>query len=177
MIFQSPLSYYHRQSSRKQDVQEEQIVNYNFIKLDIVYVIPSRRRRCLLNCPILLNNFEIDMKSNTLSEKLPFYQKVLNLTLGFGASPSRADDSASPFRRGYARTCRSPTAPTIVTPVKNSPSSTAASIFRSFRRRSLRRSFRRTKSFLVKNPQGTSHIRRTQRSLNSTSWEKKNHYL
>lgn len=114
------------------------------------------------------------MKSHTLSsEKMPFYQKVLNLTLGFGTSPSRhvvtGDDSpvaASPFRRGYSRHSAHPVASPLVavstptaigTPVKSSSSasSTAASIFRSFRRRSLRRSFRRTKSFLVKNPTGS----------------------
>jgi hypothetical protein len=120
------------------------------------------------------------MKSHTLSsEKMPFYQKVLNLTLGIGNSPrhSVADESpvaSSPFRRGYTRhSVAHPSTPVtpspIGTPVKSSASSAAASIFRSFRRRSLRRSFRRTKSFLVKNPTGTllsfqpqTHLHRTQ---------------
>ena len=118
------------------------------------------------------------MKSNgLLGEKLPFYQKVLNMTLGIGSdrSPStrKAEEPlASPFRRGYTRPGRPglPVTPIVVTTTPGHPahigtptgtgsatkhgsaSSTAASIFRSFRRRSLRRSFRRTKSFLVKNP-------------------------
>lgn len=118
------------------------------------------------------------MKSNGLfSEKLPFYQKVINMTLGFGSERSpttrKAEEPlASPFRRGYTRPGRPglPVTPIVVaapghpaqclgTPVNGTGSaskqSTAASIFRSFRRRSLRRSFRRTKSFLVKTPSST----------------------
>lgn len=121
------------------------------------------------------------MKNNgLLTEKLPFYQKVINMTLGITgsekspATPRKAEEPlASPFRRGYTRSGRPglPVTPIVVTtpghpahigtPVGSngsasatkhgSASSTAASIFRSFRRRSLRRSFRRTKSFLVKN--------------------------
>lgn len=122
------------------------------------------------------------MKSNgLLGEKLPFYQKVLNMTLGIGSDKSPAtrkaeEPLASPFRRGYTRPGRPglPVTPIVVstpghpahigTPVAGtgsatkhgSASSTAASIFRSFRRRSLRRSFRRTKSFLVKNSTTTT---------------------
>ena len=114
---------------------------------------------------------------------LPFYQKVLNMTLGIhhgfngggSNSPStrKAEEplASSPFRRGYQRprvmtpvmtpvasaVSNGPSTPVVVvatTPPNSSSSSAAkaASIFRSFRRRSLRRSFRRTKSFLVKNP-------------------------
>jgi hypothetical protein len=126
-----------------------------------------------------------------LGEKLPFYQKVLNMTLGISqssASTRKAEEplAPSPFRRGYTRAAAAaaaarpgipvtpihvvtttpghpahmgtgggtttPVTPTTIgTPTKHG-SSTAASIFRSFRRRSLRRSFRRTKSFLVKTP-------------------------
>ena len=125
-----------------------------------------------------INTQNQKMKSNgLLGEKLPFYQKVLNMTLGIGSdrSPStrKAEEPlASPFRRGYTRPGRPglPVTPIVVTTTPGHPahigtptgtgsatkhgsaSSTAASIFRSFRRRSLRRSFRRTKSFLVKNP-------------------------
>ena len=97
------------------------------------------------------------MKSQTLNEKMPFYQKVLNLTMGL-SSPARKEESSvsSPFRRGYTTPRNHPALPltpnTMGTPLKTPSSSTAASLFRSFRRRSLRRSFRRTKSFLVKNP-------------------------
>ena len=105
------------------------------------------------------------MKSQTLSEKLPFYQKVLNLTLGLSASPSvRKDDPcSSPFRRGYttprghqSQVIRSPSTPVKASASVASSTSVASSIFRSFRRRSLRRSFRRTKSFLVKNTSSSS---------------------
>ncbi|XP_046451965.1 centaurin-gamma-1A-like isoform X1 [Daphnia pulex] len=125
-----------------------------------------------------------------LGDKLPFYQKVLNMTLGISvqssASTRKAEEplAPSPFRRGYTRAAASavgrpgiPVTPIHVvtttpghpahmgtgggttttpvtpsTPTKHGSTSTAASIFRSFRRRSLRRSFRRTKSFLVKTP-------------------------
>lgn len=130
--------------------------------------------------PISSPLFSIMKSNGLLGEKLPFYQKVLNMTLGITGSdrsPStrKAEEPlASPFRRGYTRPGRPglPVTPIVVTtpghpahistPVGSvagtgsatkhgSASSTAASIFRSFRRRSLRRSFRRTKSFLVKN--------------------------
>lgn len=126
-------------------------------------------------------NFSIMKSNGLLGEKLPFYQKVLNMTLGIGSDKSPAtrkaeEPLASPFRRGYTRPGRPglPVTPIVVTtpghpahigtPVTGtgsatkhgSASSTAASIFRSFRRRSLRRSFRRTKSFLVKNSTTTT---------------------
>jgi hypothetical protein len=122
--------------------------------------------------------------TSTKPAHLPFYQKVLNMTLGIhhgfngggSNSPStrKAEDAlaSSPFRRGYQRprvmtpvmavaTGTGSSTPVVVvttTPPHSNSSSAAkaASIFRSFRRRSLRRSFRRTKSFLVKNSTPTS---------------------
>jgi hypothetical protein len=143
------------------------------------------RPRVRPNCSIMKNH-----SGGLLGEKLPFYQKVLNMTLGISvqssASTRKAEEplAPSPFRRGYTRAAASavgrpgiPVTPIHVvtttpghpahmgtgggttttpvtpsTPTKHGSTSTAASIFRSFRRRSLRRSFRRTKSFLVKTP-------------------------
>lgn len=145
------------------------------------------RPRVRPDCSIMKNH-----SGGLLGEKLPFYQKVLNMTLGISvqssASTRKAEEplAPSPFRRGYTRaaaaasavgrpgipvtpihvvtttpghpahmgtgggTTTTPVTPS--TPTKHGSTSTAASIFRSFRRRSLRRSFRRTKSFLVKTP-------------------------
>lgn len=133
---------------------------------------------------VVVNSIKKMKNNGLLTEKLPFYQKVLNMTLGItGSEKSPAtrkaeEPLASPFRRGYTRAGVRPGLPVtpivvttpghpahIGTPVvgsngsaskHGSASSTAASIFRSFRRRSLRRSFRRTKSFLVKNTTPTS---------------------
>ncbi len=148
------------------------------------------RTRVRPDCSIMKNH-----SGGLLGEKLPFYQKVLNMTLGISqssASTRKAEEplAPSPFRRGYTRaaaaasavgrpgipvtpihvvtttpghpahmgtgggTTTTPVTPS--TPTKHGSTSTAASIFRSFRRRSLRRSFRRTKSFLVKTPTPTT---------------------
>lgn len=123
------------------------------------------------------------MKNNSAGDvpvvaKLPFYQKVLNT---FGSSPStrKAEEplASSPFRRGYTRTTpiitRStpvvvvPTTPTTPVSCQAAHKSAASSIFRSFRRRSLRRSFRRTKSFLVKNP-----VSPTPNAVVAGNWDK-----
>ena len=109
------------------------------------------------------------MKNNSAGDvpvvaKLPFYQKVLNTFGSSSPSTRKAEEplASSPFRRGYTRTTPIITRSTPVVVVPSTPTtpvscqaahkSAASSIFRSFRRRSLRRSFRRTKSFLVKNP-------------------------
>lgn len=160
-----------------------------FFCLFVFLIFHFVRPRVRPDCSIMKNH-----SGGLLGEKLPFYQKVLNMTLGISqssASTRKAEEplAPSPFRRGYTRaaaaaasasavgrpgipvtpihvvtttpghpahmgtgggTTTTPVTPS--TPTKHGSTSTAASIFRSFRRRSLRRSFRRTKSFLVKTP-------------------------